>query len=112
MVSKRLQRKWEKEAEKYGKDGEIFKIFSNMYSPVTIEPFYPITAEEVQSVFGNRTNRTKTLGLFTEIWRLAIKKSFPPCCEYDFKNLLCEARITWAKKGYKGAYLKTLRKLW
>jgi hypothetical protein len=111
MVNKKLQKKWEEEAEKY-EDREVFKVFSGYYSPAAIEPFFLATRKEVESILGKGANKTKVLGLFTEAWRLAIKKSLPPCCENDFLALLSEARIVWERKRYKGAYLKTLCKIW
>lgn len=112
MVSKKLQKKWKREAEKFGREGEIFKIFTNYYSPALIANFFSMTKEEADKIVETETEEAKILGLFAETWRLAIKKSCPPCCEADFLSLLSEAAIIWEKNGCKGVTIETLRNVW
>ncbi len=113
MVSKKLQKKWEREAdEKYAEHADILKIFSAYYGPTLIATFFSLTEEKAKEIIGARATKTRILGLFTEAWRLAIKKSLPPCGENDFLSLLSEAAIIWEKNGCKGARIKTLRRVW
>lgn len=113
MVHRRLQKEWEREADKkFPEFAEIFKIFSDYYSPALIEIFFSATKEKASSVIGSEAETTKVLGLFTETWRLAIKKRCPPCGKVDFMSLLSESVVIWEKKGCKSATVKTLRKSW
>lgn len=109
MISKELQKKWRDEADELAK---IFKIFSGHYSPMIIATFFSATIEEANKIIEIRARMPKVLGLFTETWRLAIKKSLPPCGKYDFLSLLSEVAIIWEKNGCKGATIETLRRVW
>ncbi len=114
MVSKELKQQWEDEAdERFPEFAEIFKIFSDYYSPVLIATFFLATKEMADKIIGpGGATMAKVLGLFAETWRLAIKKSCPPCCKADFLSLLSEAVIIWEENGRKDATIETLRRVW
>lgn len=113
MVSKKLKQKWEDEAdERFPEFAEIFKIFSDSYSPRLIATFFLATKKEADKIVKRGASKAEVLGLFTETWRMAIKKSLPPCGMNDFLLLLSEATIIWEKNGHKDATIETLRKVW
>lgn len=112
MVNEELQKKWSREAdEKFPEIAEICKIFSDNYGPTIIAEFFSATKDKANEVLGTQAKLTKVLGLFTETWRLAIKKSLPPC-RGDWMGLLSEALFIWDDGGRKSANIDTLRDLW
>lgn len=109
MVSNKLQKKWYSEADEIA---EILQVFTDGYAPRFMLTFFSATKEEADRIIGKPAKLMKILGLFKETWRLAIKKSLPPCGINDFRALLSEASVTWEVGGCRGAKVKTLRKVW
>lgn len=113
MVSKKLQKEWRYEADKkFPEFAEIFKIFSDSYSPRLIATFFLATKKEADKIVRGEASKAEVLGLFADTWQLAIKKSCPPCCKADFLSLLSEAKMIWENDGCWGITIDALREIW
>ncbi len=111
-VDKKIREQWEDEAKKFGRYGEVYKIFSDYYSPTLIATFYAATEKTVYEIVGTKADIVTVLGLFTEVWRLAVEKSRFPSGMFDFQSLLSEAVIIWEENGRKDATIETLHSVW